>query len=423
MYQMPSTTLARPVDQQERDPLMQFARRWWWLLAIGAIIGIAAAVTYSRTGPIPYESTALMQVVTPSGATTTEQADQARTAAANFAAEVASPRIYTLTSQALVGQLDITASDLEAMERAGTLVIAPMRTSNFIRIVVTDPDPDRAKLIADTISQVFVNDIGVRTKASYEARQAQVNDQIEFTRDQLATSALRQREIDLKESIRDQQSALLTLQTSYQQELSRQAESDAIGDRSSFSENELTQQAEVRTQLLRAFSQQIADAEANITAINEDLTSVRNQLATLPPDTDGSLSAAFSTAYSLQLTALTQRYVTDQIAALTESPPVLRYGEASTPYSTQGIKKIGLFGLMGGMAVAAAFGLAFDFLRKWRAARAIRRGEVPGTGALVPDFERLLGLVDELAGRGDFAGGRAAGSSVRRADNPTPAGD
>ena len=87
MNQMPPTmTTSYASDQQERDPLMQFAKRWWWLLAIGAIIGIAAAFAYTRVGPVPYQSTALLQVVTPAGSTTTQNAEQARSASTNFAA-------------------------------------------------------------------------------------------------------------------------------------------------------------------------------------------------------------------------------------------------------------------------------------------------------------------------------------------------
>lgn len=408
-------------DQQERDPLMQFAKRWWWLLTIGAIIGVAVAYTYQQVGPIPYQSTALLQVVTPSGSTTTEQAAQARSASTNFAAEVASPRTYALVSEALVGSLDISASELGSMERSGAIAISPLRTSNFIRVVVTDPDPVRAQLLADTIARVFVDDIAVRSKDGFEVRQSQVQEQIQFTREQLATSALRQRENDLEEEIRGQQGALLTLQTSYQQELGRQAETDAIGDRGSFSESELTKLIEVRSQLLRAIGQQISAVEANVATLNEELTSVRDELATLPPDADGSLSAAFTTAYSLQLSALTERFVTDQVSALTVGPPVLRYGDASTPYVTQGIKKLGVFGVVGGLAVAAGLGMAVDLVRKWRAGRA--RGTNSLETSSTSDIERLLAMVDELTARGNSAGGRVVGTGAGRAGSPTTAGD
>lgn len=426
MNQLPPTTISRPSDQQERDPLMEFAKRWWWLLAVGAIIGISVAVIYSRIGPIPYQSTALLQVVTPAGSTTTQNAEQARSASTNFAAEVGSPRIYALTSEALAGTLDISASELEAMERSGSLETSPMRSSNFIRIVVTDEDPERAQTIANTIARVFVDDITVRSKAGFEARQEQVQAQIQFTREQLATSALRQRELDLEEEIRSQQSALLSVQTNYNQELGRQAESDAIGDRSSFSESELIQQAEVRTQLLRAISQQVNGIEANIEELNELLASVQAELATLPPDTDGSLSAAYTEAYSLQLSTLTEQYVTDQVNALTAGAPVLLYGDASTPFETQGIKKLGVFGFIGGMAVAGGLGVAFELLKKWRAARALRTAShdsLSDGGTATPEFERLLAMVNEVTARGNVTGGHVAGTGMPRPNAPTPAGD
>jgi uncharacterized protein involved in exopolysaccharide biosynthesis len=420
MYQQPSTRYADADETQEHDPLMQFARRWWWLLLAGAIVGFGLAIVYSRVGPVPYESTALVQVVSPSGATTTEKADQAQTATANFAAEVASPRIYTLTSQKLAGQINLTASDFEAMERDGSLAISPMRGSNFIKIVVSDPDPDRARLIAGTMASVFVDDITSRAAASNEARQTQVNQQIEFTRQQLATAALRQREIDLSKDLRDQQSLLLNLQTNYQEELGRQAESDAVGDRSSFSENELAQQADVRQQLLRAISEQVTDTQTNIESIKSELSTVQADIAKLPADDDGSLSAAFSDAYSLQLTTLTQQYVTGQVTALTQGAPVMLYGDASTPFATMGMKKLGMMGIAGGLAAAAGLGLAFDLLRKLRVERARKHG-VAGTAT--PDFERLVALVDELSVRGDYGGNRNVRKSAQPTGNPTLAGE
>jgi len=421
MNQPYASTTYQPGESHDQDPMLRFAKRWWWLLSIGAVIGIAAAIIYLRVGPIPYQSTALLQVVPPSGATTAAQAEQARSASANFAAEVASPRMYALVSEALAGTLDISPDELEAMERNKKIDVTPQRTSNFIRIVVTDSDKDRAQLIANTFAQVFVDDIALRAQSIFDLRQAQVEEQIQFTREQLATSALRQREIDLESEIRKEQANLLNLQSSYQQELGRQAEADALGDRASFTGGETQQLEEVRLQLLRAISQQISASEANIAALNSDLDEVRAELETLPPDVDGSLSAAFTSAYSLQLSTLTERYVADEIASLTQSTPVLRYGNASTPFATQGIKKLGLFGLMGGVAAASAIAFAIDLFRKWRASRT-QRDSLTDTGTMVPDFERLMAMVNELAGRPDATGSRP-GTIPPRAERPATAGD
>jgi len=155
--------------------------------------------------------------------------------------------------------------------------------------------------------------------------------------------------------------------------------------------------------------------------LNEDLVSVREELATLPPDVDGSLSAAFATAYSLQLSALTEQYVTEEIASLTQSAPVLRFGDASTPFSTEGIKKFGLFGIMGGIAVAAGLGLLMDLLRKWQA------GHIRNTAAH-PTFsssslERLLVMANETTTRRESTQGYGTGTTIPRTGNRTTAGD
>jgi uncharacterized protein involved in exopolysaccharide biosynthesis len=396
--------------QSTPDPLMAFARRWWWLLCIGVILGGIGAVVYHRMGPLPYQSTALVQILSPTGSNPTADASLTRSAASNFAAEASSSRIYGLVSEELKGTLDLSVSDLERMERNGTLNVRARVGSNFITIDVTDPDPERAQLIANTLAQVFVDDVTFRSDQIYLARQAQLDEQIQFTRQQLATAALRQREIDLKAQLRNQETALLTLQVNYQQELARQSEADA-NTSGTITPTQLAAQAEIRSKLLEIIGRQVTDVEANIAALTEDIAEVQAELATLPQETDNSLSAAFATAYSLQLTALTQRYVTDQIQAFTASPPVVRYGDASPPIVTTGIKKLGMFGVAGGAIVAAALGFAFDYLRRWRAARS-RSSTLADTGssqdALSIDITRLLKQVDAYAVHGDHTHGRAA---------------
>ncbi len=341
---------------EERDPIIVFALRWWWLLLLGVCLGVAGAVGYSRYGPVPYASTALVQVQAQPGDDPTANAAQERSAAANYAAEAASSRVFTLVSQALAGKLAVTPSQLQRMSQSGALSIKQARGANFVTITVSDRDPERAKLLADTFASVFVADVNARAKQQFDERQQQLQQQIDFTRDRLATAALFQRKQDLEKEIRDQRGSLLTLQINYQQLLQSPDPASPGGEDTS-----------PRASARQALSQQIREIQANISDLEAELASVQQAIGKLPPDaSDPSLSAALATAYAMQLSALTEQYVSRQTAAITADPPLVRYGDASPPLPTQGIKKLLVFGLAAGGGLAVALGYGIDLLRRRR---------------------------------------------------------
>ena len=368
--------------EQQRDPLVEFAMRWWWLLAIGVILGIIGAIAYSRVGPTTYSSTALIQVPAQTGGTDpTANAERARSATLNYAAEGSSTRMYQLVGEELSRQSNVSAVELLEMENAGTLSVGAQRNANFIAVTVINEDPELAKLIADTFSTVFVADVNQRAEAQSQARRDELQRQIDFTRQQLAAAQLFNRRDTLEQDIRNYRNTLLSLQTSYQNSLAQR-----VGD---------GEASEAQEKFDQAISAQIQDIEQTIDIITGDLDSVNTEIANLPADTDPLVSSAYAVAYTTQLTALTGQYVQEQLATLTSSPAMIQYGDASNPLSTASLKKSLFLGVALGGALAAGLGFGIDLLRSRRTSRRQRTTTVPAEN----NVNEVLEAIERLRSR------------------------
>jgi capsular polysaccharide biosynthesis protein len=346
------------------DPYIAFALRWWWLLILGALIGGIGAYAYTQYGPIPFQSVAQVQVPAQTTTNPNSNSGEARSAATNYVAEATTSQMYTLVSKELAGTLGLTASDLQLMIQDGRLVIKLVKNTNFISIAVTDPDPERARLLADTFALVFVRDINSRASTQLDTRGLQLEQQIKITQDRLVVAQLLQRQESLRRELMDQRGLLLQLQLGYQQELQRQQESDRLATAAG---QPVTQQVlDTRSQWLKLIGDQIAAMDTTINDLNAQLNQVQTTLKGLPSGTDLSVSAAFAGAYSEQLDAMTREFAQLQLSGPNAREPVIRYGNASDPLPATGRKKMLLMGLVAGMALAAGLGFLFDLLKQRR---------------------------------------------------------
>lgn len=333
---------ARPEAVPDRDPIIDFGLRWWWLLALGVLLGGAAAYAYATYAPTTYQSTAYIQVI-PSGGNATQGAGEARSASTNYAAAAASPLVFESTSQALGDQLPLSGAELQEMYRGGQISIGRRRNANFIDVTVTNKNPDHAVLIADTIAAVAVTTVNEQVGVGYEERQRELQQQIDFAREQLTTAAIFERRNELEQRLLNQETNLISLQANYQEEIERQAVDAAA-----------------------IFDQQIERLEEDITATTEELDAVNARIAKLPAGTDPLVSGAMASAYASQVSTLTSQYVTREIVSLTATSPLVKYGDAADPFAISKLKKAGFFGVIIGGSIAAGFGLFIDLLRKRR---------------------------------------------------------
>lgn len=359
---MTSSKTARKTPAQ--DPYLAFALRWWWLLLIGLVLGSSAAVAYNKYGPQKYQTVALIQVAQQTATSPYGQSSQARDATSNYVAEVSSSQVMQLVSRALAGKLSLSARDLQLMNQQGGIDIRSIAQSNFITITVTDTDPARARLIANTYAQVATDEVNQHAGDQVTANKQQLQQQIDATRQRLVTAQLLQRRSDLEQNLQTERTTLLQLQTNYQQELTRQQQPTTGGGQQQASP-QLTQ---VQDQWLQLISDQVKDIQNSIAATEAQLKTVNDQLAKQSTPADPEVSAAFASAYQAQLTSLTQSYVQLELQG-SLGKPLNVYGQASDPLSTATLKKKLLAGASGGLILGAGLGFAYDMLRRRRQAQ------------------------------------------------------
>jgi chromosome segregation ATPase len=278
------------------------------VLVIGTLLGLGGGLGYAMYGPVPYKSTALLMV--PLQADPADNSfgspNRVRTLAQTFAAQLASPYVYGLVSQALQGTVNLSTRDLTEMANRREIDIRPQRSANLIGISVTDPIKEHARLIANTFASVAVQDVTNRATGDVDTRRKMLEQQIDSTRQQLITSQLRQQEQDLSKQLHDQRSQLLQIQLQYQQEIQRQLGEaqlqlnlQQLQNRASSSpppaltpaQQQRIQQlvsasSAVHSQRLQIMRDQQQDLQDTMAQKDSDLGAVREQLDALMPASD-----------------------------------------------------------------------------------------------------------------------------------------
>ena len=144
--------------EQEIDlkELLMILRRRWWMVLVTTLVVILATISYTYFMVTPqYQASTTMMVGT--GGTTTlpggigidlGDLNTNRRLAETYGVIVDSRRVASLVIDEM--GLGMTPGSLNARVN-----VAQVRSTEFIEIQVTDPDPQRAALIANTIGEVF----------------------------------------------------------------------------------------------------------------------------------------------------------------------------------------------------------------------------------------------------------------------------
>jgi uncharacterized protein involved in exopolysaccharide biosynthesis len=364
-----------------RSPTLAFLLRWSWLLALCVLAGAGAAYEFAKYGPMPLRSTAVILVPSQGDPATNTQGSalQARSAAESFAIQASTPHLYGLVSDALRGKVDLSARDLLLMDQNKQIDIHAPRDGNVISISVTDTDGATAQLLADTIAQVFVQDVNARARDDLDARRKQLQDRIELTRRQLTAAQLYQHQQDLVKAIADERNQFAQLQLQYITELQHEVELDRLD---LTPERRETVQA-VRGQWLDITSNQQQTIKQRLDDLTSQLDAVQAQLEQLPEKTDPVISAAFAGAYSQQLQAQTQQFVQLEVNGQAASSVLVPYGSASPALPAESTRKVLAYGAGGGLAAGAVLTLLLELVRQqvlaWRSRRASERAQRLGT--------------------------------------------
>lgn len=271
-----SSRSSRRARRGSGNPYQDFALRWWWLIAIGLVVGLAAAVAYARYGPVPYTSTAYLQVVPPPDASSKTDVDALVT---NTATQAKSPYAYALVSGALSGKVNLTATDLATMVTKGQINIEPISGSSFISIAVTDTNPADAQLIAQTYVSAFAKDVDSRNQQTLTQRAKDLAQQIDETKQNLATAQLQQREQDLSKQLRDQRGQLLQIQTNYLQMLQSQLIANRLAPDGS---GQVTADSAGAQKAAQLQDQMRASMEATVKQLQQQVDALNARIAAQP---------------------------------------------------------------------------------------------------------------------------------------------
>ncbi|TAK34827.1 MAG: hypothetical protein EPO21_08060 [Chloroflexota bacterium] len=360
-----------------RDPYMAFALRWWWLFLFSVALGVFGAWSYTRTGAVPYQSTAVVAVASQvdpfaPNAATQRLAGADAMAAANYAAQGSSYRVYQLASQALSQRKDLDPKDLQQVDLGSSLLawgrntleplfeavglpalpevtvtskgprdlspeglisadgqrnidIKPSTSGNVIRVSVTDLNPGFAKLLADSIANAFVQNTNEDAGATVDDRLQQIQQQMDGARQHLVAAQLSRREQDLLKQLQEQRAQYAQIDMSYQQGLLEMDRADQLAAASTSSEDAAALAAsQAKWQELSAASapesadwlsklmKQQTEVEKSIDEFSAQLASVQQSLAAIPASKDPLVDAASSAMYAVQAQQLTSQSLTLQ---------------------------------------------------------------------------------------------------------------
>lgn len=385
----PRTRLPEPLQSagpsyRPNNPYLEFGLRWWWLILLATGLGALLALGYVRLGFAPYESTAVILVLPQTDATDTlGNPNEARSAASNFAAQAASPRVVEQVSRALPSHYRLAPVELLLMVQQRKVEIRAPTGSNLITIKVVDSDPNFAWTLADTYAAVFVDDVNRSTTLAIERRKRQLEDRIAAARDELAAAQRYQLARNLNTQLQNLRQRLLELQATYQTELQRQIQLSQLG--ASANPQLAAASASVQTKWLQLMADQQRQLEAEIASVTEQLTGVQKAIEAEPSSVDPTVAAALTTAYEQQLRKLSQDYAILQLNAGAGTLPLSKYGKASEPLPAVGLRLALLVGIAGGFAagIAAAYALDTAISRRQAAFRALNKGAPKGPVAPV----------------------------------------
>ncbi len=306
----------QPRPSETDTQYVQFVRRWWWLLLIGAVLGTAGSFAYLKYGPTSYQSVSTVAV--------SEDALRAQTVvsgsdkrppkinlvAGSYAAQTMSPQILELVGQALPNRPELTPAVLESMAASKAIFSKAQAGTNQFNITVTAGEPGLAKTLANTIASVTIKSASDQAQRYAADRQRQLELQMDSARQQLGPGdqwdKLDQTSQRLEDQLQGQKDKLFQLQSQYNLFLLQKAQDASIarnaagdqGHASSGDQGRLSpeQQNEVQS-LIQAASQthrdslQVIDSrrqdtEQAIADVSDRLGAANDALAALPVSID-----------------------------------------------------------------------------------------------------------------------------------------
>lgn len=160
--------------------LVRLARRWWWLLILGPVLGAVAAYAVSTQNTPEYRADAFVRInpIQVSSAVNFEQLRSVETLTPTY-------RLFTWTPEVLRPVIEDLGLD-ESVESLGDRVSAVvLNETQLMRVSAWDPNPEVAAEIANAVAASLVRFIATENASQNEGVRSAVDSQLIETRAQI----------------------------------------------------------------------------------------------------------------------------------------------------------------------------------------------------------------------------------------------
>ena len=150
---MENTHLEQEIDLKE---LLYILRQRWWMVLVTMLVVILATISYTYFMVTPQFQASTTMMVGTGGTTTLPGGIGIDLGDLNTNRRLAETYGVIVDSRRVANQvIDEMGLNLSAGNLNARVNVSQVRSTEFIEIQVTDPDPERAALIANTIGEVF----------------------------------------------------------------------------------------------------------------------------------------------------------------------------------------------------------------------------------------------------------------------------
>lgn len=152
--------------------LMRIGRRWWWLLVLAPLIaGATAFVISDRQQPL-YSASVVLRINPPVTGTLDVQAVQL---SQELGETYRSLITFNEVMQQTIGALGLPYSPDQLRSK---VTASTIRDTQLVRVSVSDPDPNAAAAIANTIAESFIAYVNNDAEEQYQVQVAAIEDRL-----------------------------------------------------------------------------------------------------------------------------------------------------------------------------------------------------------------------------------------------------
>lgn len=171
--------------------LMRIVRRWWWILLLAPLVAGSSAFIFSSRQTDLYSATSVLRVSPPINAELNQQVFNVTT---NLGETYRQLITYDPVLKRVVDGLHLPYG----VDTLRTKVTASViRETQLIKIAVSDPDPEQAALIANTIASEFIAYQAENTQTQVQNSISALNAEIADVQAQLASVETELKSLDI----------------------------------------------------------------------------------------------------------------------------------------------------------------------------------------------------------------------------------